>query len=481
MSSQGLSADPSLSANRSPTRSWLVLALICSCQFMVILDSAIINVALPSVQEELGFSSVSLAWVVNAYLLTFGGLMLLGGRAADLFGHRAVLVVGMAVFTLASLVAGLASSPQMLIAARAVQGGGAALLAPATLALINSNYSGQDRARAFGAWSAAGGLGGMAGAIAGGVLTTGLSWRWVFLINVPIGLLLITGAMVIHAASSARQKRAFDLAGAVTGTLGLAAIIYGVMQTAEHNWSSVYVAGSIAAGLALLAAFVITERFLVHDPMLPMRLFAVRNVVVGNAMLALFGSLGIAMWYFTSLLLQNVLHHSALQSGLEQTPAAILFVLVARFTSNLTHRYGVRAVLLGGCACLATGFGGLALFSPAQAYFPGVLVPSLIIATGIGLVFPTLMGISTSGVPAHDVGITAGLASTANQVGGAIGLAALTVLAAVTTVGSLGVPAHEAVAAGYTLVFTIASGLSVAIAALSLFLTSDQRPKRASI
>jgi EmrB/QacA subfamily drug resistance transporter len=467
----GLGTSPSLSLDPSRAGGWLVLALICSCQFMVILDSAIINVALPSVQAELGLSPVNLAWVVNAYLLTFGGLMLLGGRAADLFGHKTVLIVGMAIFALASLVAGLAATAPILIAARAVQGAGAALLAPATLALLNSTYSGLDRVRAIGAWSAAGGLGGMAGAIAGGVLTTGLSWRWVFLINVPIGLLLIAGAIAIHAAPALRQRRAFDLAGAVTGTLGLAALIYGVMQSVEHSWASVYVAGSVAAGLAFLAVFAIAEKYLVRDPMLPMRLFAVRNVVVGNAMLALFGSLGIAMWYFTSLLLQNVLHHSALQSGLEQTPAAVLFVLVARSTSNLSQRYGVRAVLMGGCACLAVGFGGLALFGAAGGYFPGVLVPSLIIATGIGLVFPTLMGISTAGVSAQDGGITAGLASTSNQVGGAIGLAVLTVLAAVTTAGA---PGNQALADGYARVFTIASGLSVAVAALGLFMLGDE-------
>jgi MFS family permease len=303
---------------------WLVLALACACQFMVILDVSIVNVALPAVQRDLGFTDTGLAWVVNGYVLAFAGFMLLGGRAADLFGHRRMLVSGLALFSLASVVAGLATGSEMLVVARAAQGLGGAMLAPATLAVINTCFSeGAQRARAFGAWSASGGVGGMVGAVAGGVLTTGLSWRWVFLINVPIGALLIAVAMSSLTARPGRRE-ALDLAGAITGTAGLAALIYGVMQTADHAWGSARVLVPVVAGVLLLAIFLVVEKRFATAPMMPLRLFSNRSVAVSNAMLFLFGGIAIAMWFFTSLFMQNVLGYSALDAGLGQTPAAIM-------------------------------------------------------------------------------------------------------------------------------------------------------------
>jgi MFS family permease len=237
---------------------WMVLPLACASQFMVILDAAIVNVALPSIRRDLGFAATGLPWVVNAYLLTFAGFLLLGGRAADLFGHRRMLVAGLFLFSAASLVGGLATSPEVLVVSRVAQGIGAALLAPATLAVINTSFTEEHaRARAFGAWSASGGVGGMAGALAGGAITTGLSWRWVFLINVPIGALLIATAMMSLASTPSGRRESLDLAGAVTGTTGLAALIYGVMQSATHGWTSVLVLGPAVAGLLLLVVFTI--------------------------------------------------------------------------------------------------------------------------------------------------------------------------------------------------------------------------------
>ncbi|GAB3830632.1 MFS transporter [Dactylosporangium cerinum] len=432
---------------------WLVLALVSACQFMVILDVSIVNVALPSIQRDLGFTPTGLAWVVNGYLLAFAGFMLPGGRAADLFGHRRMLVAGLALFSAASLAAGLATMPEVLVVARVAQGLGAAMLAPATLVVLNSSFTDPHaRARAFGAWSAAGGAGGVVGAVVGGALTTGLSWQWVFLINVPIGAVLITAAMTALTRTRTGRRETLDLAGAVTGTAGLTALVYGVMQSAGHGWTSGRVAGPIAAGVVLLAAFIVVEARVASRPMIPLRLFAIRGVAAGNAMLLLFGGVAIGMWYFTSLLLQDVLGFGALDAGLGQTPAAVTFVAVARLAAGLLPRAGARTLILAGSACLVAGFGWLAQAGAGSDYVTDVLGPTLLVAAGIGLAFPTLMAAATAGAPDGEAGTVGGLASTANQVGGSIGLAVL------------------ATAGGYDVVFLIAAGLGAAIAALSLLL-----------
>ncbi|MET7461169.1 MFS transporter [Nonomuraea sp. NPDC005501] len=465
-----LSASPVIS-DQAGTRTgpeWLILALVCACQFMVILDSSIVNVALPSIDRDLGFAPAGLAWVVNGYLLTFAGFMLLGGRAADLFGQRRILTGGLVLFCAASLVAGLATLPDVLVAARVAQGVGAALLAPATLAVINTSFTeGRRRARAFGAWSAAGGVGGMAGAVAGGALTTGLSWRWVFLINVPIGVALIAAAMRALPGTRTARRETLDIVGAVTGTAGLAALIYGIMHSTDHGWTSAPVLVPAVAGLLLLAVFTVVEaRFATH-PMMPLRLLRIRGVAVGNVMLLLFGGTGIAMWYFTSLFLQNVLGYGALQAGLGQTPAAVTFMVIARSAAALLPRTGVRPLILAGSACFLAGFGWLTQAQTDSGYLVGILGPTLLIATGIGLTFPTLMAATTADVPDRDAGAIGGLAQTAGQAGGSLGLAVLATAATQTAAGG---SSPVALAAGYDRVFLIAAGLGLAIAATSLLL-----------
>ncbi|GAB3425389.1 MFS transporter [Flindersiella endophytica] len=442
---------------------WMILSLVCASQFMVILDASIVNVALPSIQQDLAFSPTGLAWVVNGYLLTFAGFMLLGGRIADLFGHRRVLVAGLFLFSAASLVAGVATGPAILVVARVVQGVGAALLAPATVAVLNTSFTeGGSRARAFGAWSAAGGVGGMAGAVVGGAITTGLSWQWVFLINVPIGALLIAVALISLPGNGPGERQPLDLPGAITGTAGLAGVVYGVMQVAGHGWTSTPVVAPVVAGLLLLVGFVVVEARFAARPMLPLRLFRVRSVAVANVMLLLFGGIAIAMWYFSSLLLQNVLGYGALQAGLGQTPAAVTFVVVARVAAALLPRSGVRALVLAGCAFFLAGFGWLAAADASSGYVADVLGPTLLVAAGIGLTFPTLMSSATADAPGADAGIVGALANTASQVGGAVGLAGLATAATArtTTTGDL--------AAGYGLVFLIAAGLGLAIALVGL-------------
>jgi len=446
---------------------WVILSLACAGQFMVILDASIVNVALPSIQQDLGFTATGLAWVVNGYLLAFGGFMLLGGRAADLFGHRLVLVAGLFLFSASSLLGGLATAPEILVSARVAQGIGAALLAPATLAVITTYFTEPEaRARAFGAWSVAGGVGGMAGAVLGGAITTGLSWRWVFLINVPVGGVLIVIALMTLAGARASRRESLDLTGAVIGTAGLAALIYGVMQSADHGWTSGEVVGPAVAGLILLVAFSVVEARVAAQPMLPLRLFGVRGVVVGNVMLLLFGAIAIAMWYFTSLFLQNVLGFSALQAGLGQTPAAVMFMVVARSAAALLPRTGARALLLAGSAFFLAGFGWLTQADAGSDYVTGLLGPTLLIAVGIGLTFPTLMAAATADVPAGDAGVVGGLANTASQVGGSIGLAVLATAASTRATGS----SPTALAEGYGLVFLVAAGLGLALAAVSLLL-----------
>jgi EmrB/QacA subfamily drug resistance transporter len=434
--------------------------LVQECYGQLIADASIVNVALPSVQRDLGFTATGLAWVVNGYLLTFAGFMLLGGRAADLFGHRRMLVAGLMLFSAASLADGLATAPRALVAARVAQGMGAAMLAPATLAVINTSFTSEHaRARAFGAWSASGGAGGMAGAIAGGAVTTGLSWRWVFLINIPIGVVLIAVALMSLTATTASRRDGLDLAGAITGTAGLAAVIYGVMSSAAHGWASSQVIGPVAAGLLLLVVFIAVESR-VARPMMPLRLLRIRRVAVGNGALFLFGGIPIATWYFSSLFLQNVLGYSALRSGLGQTPAAVTFVVIARLAAGLLPRTGARSLLLVGCACFAAGFGWLAQAHAGSGYLTSVLGPTLIIAIGIGLAFPTLMAAATVDPPDGDAGIVGGLANTASQIGSSVGLAVFATAAS----------GRSSLAGGYDLVFLMAAVLGLIIAAVSTLL-----------
>jgi len=469
-----VTSEPSVTRTRVEARTgpaWMVLALACACQFMVILDASIVNVALPSIDRDLGYTAAGLAWVVNGYLLTFAGFMLLGGRAADLFGHRRMLTAGLLVFSASSLAGGLATAPEILVAARVTQGVGAAMLAPATLAVINTGFpEAHARARAFGAWSAAGGVGGMAGAVAGGALTTGLSWRWVFLINVPIGAVLIAVAMTSLAGTRTGRRESLDLAGAITGTAGLAALIYGVMQSTDHGWTAVRVVGPAVAGLLLLVVFTLVEARYATRPMMPLRLFRIRGVSVGSGMLLLFGGIAIAMWYFTSLFLQNVLGYGALRAGLGQTPAAVTFMVIARRAAGLLPRTGVRPLLLAGCGCFVAGFGWLA--QARSGYVTSVLGPTLLVAVGIGLTFPTLMAATTADVPEDDAGIIGGLANTAAQAGGSVGLAVLATVAG-TQVDTGGSPPAAALA--YDRVFLVAAGLGLALAAVTLLLPRHRR------
>ncbi len=320
-----------------------------------------------------------------------------------------------------------------------------------------------ERARAFGAWSASGGVGGMVGALAGGVLTTGISWRWVFLRNVPIGVVLVAVAMTSLAARPVRRE-SLDLAGAVTGTAGLGAVVHGVMQAADHAWTSAQVVVPVGGGVLLLAVFLVVEKRFAPAPLLPLRLFGNRGVALGNAMLLLFGGVAVAMWFFTSLFLQNVSGWSAFGAGLGQTPAAVMFVVVARWAAGRLRRTGARRLVLAGCAGLAAGFGWLSTAGAGSHYLTGILGPTLLVAAGIGLVFPTLMASATADVAPGDAGVAGGLANTAGQVGGSVALAGYAAAAAAADGG------------GYEPVFRLAVGVTLAMAAAGLLLPARPHP-----
>jgi len=345
------------------------------------------------------------------------------------------------------------------------------MLAPATLAVINASFTeDHERGRALGAWAAAGGVGGLVGALAGGALTTGLSWRWVFLINVPISALLIAVAVVSLRGGRARRRQSLDIAGALTGTAGLAALIYGVMDSAVDGWASIQVVGPTLVGLLLLAVFIAVEARFAAQPMMPLRLFRTRGVAVGNGALLLFGAIAIAMWYFTALFLQNVLGYSAFGAGLGQTPAAVTFVVVARLGAALLPRTGMRPLVLAGSGCFLAGFAWLAQAGADSSYVASVLGPTLLVAVGIGLTFPTLMAAATADVPEGDAGIVGGMASTTFQVGQSIGLALLATAAIERAGAEAGGGSPAALAAGYDLVFLIAGGVGLGIAVVSLLL-----------
>ncbi|MFB4310990.1 MFS transporter [Actinomadura sp. GTD37] len=396
-----------------------LLTLACAAQFMVVLDVSIVNVALPSIQADLRVSPAGLQWVVNAYALPFAGLLLLGGRLADVCGLRRVFVLGLALFTLASLAGGLAGAQGPLIAARAFQGLGAALLAPATLTVLTTAFAEDVRPRALAAWTAVGLAGGTAGNLAGGVLTEALSWRWILLVNVPVGALALLCSGLLP--DGRGERRRLDVPGAVLATAGVASLTYGVTR----GWN----APALAGGAAALAAFTVLQSRARH-PLLPLRLLRIRTVAAGNAAMLLAGACLNPMWFFLALSMRNVLHLSALQTGLGFLPHTLLtMAVVLRVTPRLMKRAADRTLIAAGALIAAAGFLWQSRLSPGGAYLPDVLGPAILISAGGGLLGTPLTAAVTSGVPPGDAGAASGLMNTAKQMGAALGLAVLATVA----------------------------------------------------
>ncbi|TDC85222.1 MFS transporter [Actinomadura sp. 7K507] len=393
----------------------LVLALACAAQFMVVLDVSVVNVALPSIQADLRFAPADLQWIVNAYALAFAGLLLLGGRLADLYGLRRTVVAGLALFTLASLAGGLAADPWTLIAARALQGLGAAVLAPATLTVLTTTFDEDLRPRALAAWTAVGLAGGTAGNLIGGLLTDALSWRWILLINVPVGAAALLATRLLP--DRRDTGRRLDLSGAVLATAGVASLTFGISQ----DWDVL----ALACGTAALAAFTVLQSR-ARTPLLPLRLLRIRTVAVGNVAMLLAGACLNPMWYFLTLSMQNVLHFDALQTGLGFLPHTVLTMAVAlRVTPRLMKLASDRLLIVTGSLIAAAGFLWQSRLAPGDDYLTAVLGPAVLISAGGGLLNTPITNAVTSGIPAHDAGAASGLMNTTKQAGAALGLAAL--------------------------------------------------------
>jgi EmrB/QacA subfamily drug resistance transporter len=463
----------------------VVLALACVAQFMVVLDVSIVNVALPSIGHDLHYSPSGLQWVVNAYVLTFAGFLLFGGRAADLFGRRRVYLFGLGLFTLASLAGGLARGPGWLTAARAVQGIGGAFLSPATLTLIVTTFSDQQRrTRALGVWSAVAGAGGAAGAILGGVLTAELSWRWVLFVNIPIGVVTIAVAAVylteLRRPGGAGAGQRPDVGGAVTITAGLGALVYAIIETSTHSWLSARTLSALAVAVVLLAAFVVIEQRLARTPLVPFGLLRVRSVAGANLVMLPVGAAFFSMWYFLSLYFQDVLGYSALRAGLAFIPMAAAIVIGAQTSPRLLPTIGRRPLLAAAMLLAAGGFAWLAQVPAHPAYLAHVLAPSCVVALALGLLFTPLAGAATSGVPVTQAGLASGVLNTSRQIGGSIGLAALATVAVSRTRAALaaGHATASALTAGYDRAFVIAAALSLAGLACSLLIPAVSPARR---
>ncbi|MCW2957660.1 MAG: drug resistance transporter, EmrB/QacA subfamily [Solirubrobacterales bacterium] len=443
-------------------RKSLTLVLCCLAQFMVILDVSIVNVALPSIREDLGFDAADLQWVVNAYTLTFAGFLMLGGRASDLLGRREVFVAGIALFSVASLVGGIAQDETMLVGARAAQGLGGAVVAPATLSILMTTFNeGTERNRALGLWGAMGGVGGATGALLGGVLTQTLSWRWILLINVPVGLAVAVAAIrVMHAATPRTERRRFDLAGAFTVTAGLVALTYGIVGTERHGWGSAQTLMTIAIGLMLLAVFLVIEGKLAGAPLVPLRIFSSRPLTAANLVVFCMGGAAFAMWYFVSLYLQQVLGMTPIQTGLAFLPMTVVIVGCSQVASRLTNRLGAGPVLAVGMTSLSAGMVLFTFVSADGSYLADVLLPSLLAAAGIGMSFVPVTIAATAGVARAEAGLASGLVNTFRQVGGSLGLALLATVATQRTADLGGsVPDAVALTEGFQRAFVLGAGI----------------------
>jgi EmrB/QacA subfamily drug resistance transporter len=442
-----------------------VVLAACAGQFLVVLDVSVVNVALPSMRADLGLSATGLQWVLNAYSIAFAGFMLLGGRAADIYGRKLTFLVGLGVFTAASLAGGLAQEGWQLLAARAVQGLGAAILAPATLTLLTSAVpEGAARARAIGTWSAVGAGGGAAGGFVGGLLTDTLSWRWTLLINVPVGALVLVGAFYYLSESHAREGRRLDLPGAVLATVGLATLAYGIVQTEEAGWTAAATLIPLGGGILLLLLFLLVESR-TRAPLMPLKLFKVRSVSAANAAMFINGSAMFCMWFFMTLYAQNVLGYTPLGAGLALVPSSLAIVTGSKLAPRLMTVVGPRNLVVLGSLIGATGFAWQSTMSAHGTYATAILFPGILMMFGAGLSSTPLAALATSGAAPGDAGLVSGLINTSRTMGGALGLAVLSTFAAARTNGGTD---PESLTAGYALAFRIGAGVILAGVALAM-------------
>jgi EmrB/QacA subfamily drug resistance transporter len=457
----------------------VVLAVLAGAQLMVILDATIVNVALPTIERDLGFSPTGLQWVVNAYTLTFGGFLLLGGRLGDRLGRVRLFLAGLTIFVVASLACGFAQNQEILIIARGVQGLGAAIISPTALAIITVTFAeGRERNRALAVWGAIAGSGGAIGLLLGGVLTEYAGWEWIFFVNVPLGLVVgIASARVLTESRAATNERA-DIAGAVTVTAGLIAAVYATVRAQEVGWTSTQTLLTYLAAVLLLGSFLIIEsRF--SDPLVPLGFFRRRSPAGANVVAFTVGAALFAMFFFFSLYLQAVLGYSALKAGLASLPVSVGIIVAATSASQLANRISPKALLMVGLATLSVGLLWFSRISSDGSYAVDVLGPGLLMAVGLGLTFVPLTISAVSGVPPKEAGLASGLLNTSQQVGGALGLAVLSTVSTAKTEDVLAglrrvpTPADlaEGLTQGYSAGLLVGAGFAVAgivIAALMI-------------
>jgi EmrB/QacA subfamily drug resistance transporter len=473
-----LGVHPVNSDQQPPRGKGAALALLATTQFVVILDASIVNVALPSIGTALEFSQENLSWVVNAYTLTFGGFLLLGGRLADLLGRRRMFTIGLVLFSVASLLGGLAQSDLWLIAARAAQGLGAALISPAALSLVTRIFAeGAERNRALGIWGAVAGSGGAAGVLLGGMLTEWAGWEWVLFVNVPIGV--AAAALAPRLLPESRDEgaaRAFDATGAVLVTGGLALLVYTLVDAESAGWTSTQTLGLGALSLATLAAFVAWESRASH-PLMPFSIFRLETLRGANAVGLLLGMALFSMFFFISLYMQQVLGYSPIEAGFAFLPLAVTIMVSATVASRLVTRFGARSTLVVGMLLIA---GALVWFSRAAAdgsYLGDVLIPSLVVAVGLGLAFVPVTIAAVAGTRPDEAGLASGFINTSQQVGGALGLAILASIATSRTASAVSEGVSDqavALTEGFQTAFLVGAGFALAGAILAVVLISSR-------
>ena len=460
---------------------WLALAVVVAAQFMVVLDVAIVNVALPSIKTDLNFSQESLQWVITAYAIFFGGVLLLGGRLADLLGRRRLFVAGLVLFTVSSLLDGLAWSEGSLIAFRSLQGLGAALLSPAALSILTTTFAeGRERNIALGVWGAASGSGGAAGVLLGGALTSAFSWSWIFFINVPAGLIVLAAVpLVLRESRADLDHRHFDAAGAASITGGLMLLVYAMTRAAQHGWINPETIGLLAASTALVVGFVVIE-LRSKAPLLPLRIFRLRTLTASNVSGLLLAAAVFSQFFLLTLYMQQVLHYSALETGVAYVALTLTIILFSGVAQAFTTRLGVRPVLTTGLALSAAG---LVLYArlPVQGHYFWDLFPAFMLSgVGLALAFVSMSIGALTGVEQSEAGVASGLINTSQQIGGAIGVAAATTIA--TTFTARYVDAHSgasdlsgaALTHGFQVAFYALAAIAAAGAVIAAAMTESR-------
>jgi EmrB/QacA subfamily drug resistance transporter len=450
---------------------WLVLVLVCLAQFMVVLDATIVNVALPTIQNDLDISETNLQWIVNAYTLTFGGFLLLGGRAGDLMGRKKVFLAGVVLFTFASLMCALAQGATWLILMRGLQGLGAALVSPAALSIVTATFrEGAERTKALGVWSAIAVGGGAVGLLLGGILVDLLSWPWIFVINVPVGIVtFLLSLRLVPESKDAHAHKSFDAAGAVSVTAGLIALVYGIVRSAELGWGSGEVLGILAVAAALLIGFVVIETRSA-EPLVRLSIFTVRTVRAANVSMLVVACGLFAMFFFNTLYVQRVLGYSALEAGLAFLPFTAGIIIGAGASQKLIPRLGAREVPVIGLCIAVVGMLFFLRLDPTSTYVKDMLPGLMLASIGMGLTFVPVTLIATSGMPVDDAGLASGLFNTSQQVGGALGLALLSTFAANKTADTISGLGHKPTAADTAQAYV--DGFHVAWLGCAIFLAA---------